>query len=152
MTEQEKVLKRYSDRIAYYWRASRSNKRAYKVVRYLTIVFGAVVTLMASLSSAQFVQETPWETVFAIATPILAASLAIIGGISQTFQWGAAWRDMVVTATRLEYECDRLSVLPQGERDPVAEMETLNRIVLDETQGFFQRLFGAVSAEKGKPA
>ena len=39
-------------------------------------------------------------------TPLLAAGLAIVGGVSQTFQWGAAWSDMTMTATRLQKEQD----------------------------------------------
>ena len=82
---------------------------------------------------------------------MLAATLAVIGGVSQTFQWGVAWRDMVITATRLEKELDRLRVTPGNQREPVKEMEKLNEIVLVETLGFFDRLFGSRSNEE-KPA
>jgi hypothetical protein len=38
--------------------------------------------------------------------------MAIVSGITQTFQWGAAWSDMVITASRLEKERDRIAVTP----------------------------------------
>ena len=42
--EGDEVLNRYEECIGYYWNASRRNKNAYKLVRYLTIAFGALVT------------------------------------------------------------------------------------------------------------
>jgi hypothetical protein len=69
--------------------------------------------------------------------------MAIVSGISQAFQWGAAWSDQVITATRLERERDRIAVTPASELDPVKEMLTLDDAILSETQGFFQRLFGS---------
>ena len=141
---QRLVLKRYDERIAYYWKASEYNKRSYKTIRYLTVVLGALVTLIASLSAANFIQTTKWvATTFAVLTPVLAACLAIVGGISQAFQWGAAWSDMVITATRLERERDRIAVSAPGDIDAVKEMAVLDDLVLTETQGFFQRLFGS---------
>jgi len=44
------LLDRYQERIQYYSNASQNNKRAYKTARYLTVVLGALVTLLASLS------------------------------------------------------------------------------------------------------
>jgi Protein of unknown function (DUF4231) len=130
--------------IAYYWKASQYNKRSYKVTRYLLIVLGALVTLISSLASANFVQASGLLSVsFAVLTPLLAASMAIVGGVSQAFQWGAAWSDMVITATRLEKERDRIAVTPPDQVDPIKEMALLDDLVLTETQGFFQRLFGS---------
>ncbi len=138
------VLDRYNQRVAYYWKASQYNKRSYKATHYLLIVLGALVTLISSLSSADFVKASSILAVsFAVGTPLLAASMAIVGGISQAFQWGAAWSDMVITATRLEKERDRVAVTPPAELDPVKEMALLDDLVLNETQGFFQRLFGS---------
>jgi hypothetical protein len=136
------LLDRYQERIRYYTKASENNKRAYKTARYLTVVLGALVTLLTSLSSAYFVRGTWLETGFAILTPLLAAGLAIVGGFSQNFQWGAAWSDMRIAAERLEAERDRISVTPPEQIDAVRELALLNEMVLDETQGFFQRLFG----------
>jgi hypothetical protein len=101
------VLKRYDEHIAYYWKMSKSNKNSYKATRYLMIVLGAFVTLVATITSTHSIQDF-WGKVFAVATPLLAASLAIVGGVSQAFQWGAAWSDMVITATRLEKERGRI--------------------------------------------
>src|SRR5262245_7176455 len=135
------VLKRYDESIAYYWKASRYNKRSYKVTRYLLIILGAVVTLISSLSAASFIQG--WlATAFAVFTPILAASMAIVSGVSQAFQWGAAWSDAVITATRLKKERDRVDVMPADQLDPIKELALLDDLVIAETQGFFQRLFG----------
>jgi hypothetical protein len=141
---QKLLLDRYDQRIGYYWKASQYNKRSYKVTRYLTVLLGAVLTLTASLSSADFIKSSnQLAFLFAVLTPLLAASMAIVGGISQAFQWGAAWSDMVITATRLEKERDRIAVTPAQQLDPVKEMGLLDDLVLTETQGFFQRLFGS---------
>jgi hypothetical protein len=106
------------------------------------VVLGALVTLLASLSSAYFIRGTWLEIGFNILTPLLAAGLAIVGGFSQNFQWGAAWSDMRIAAERLETELDRISVTPPGQVDAVRELALLDEMVLDETRGFFQRLFG----------
>ncbi len=138
------VLRRYQECIQYYWNSSRYNKRSYKATRYLTVLLGALVTLISSLQSADFIKASKGAAVtFAIATPLLAALMAVVGGISQAFQWGAAWSDQVITATRLEQQRDRISVLPEPEFDPVKELALLDDLVLNETQGFFQRIFGS---------
>ena len=136
------VLDRYDERIAYYWKASQSNKRSYKRTRYLMVVLGALVTLVASLSSAEFIKGG-LKVVFAILTPVLAASMAIIGGVQQSFQWGAAWSDMVITASRMEKERDRIAVTAPEHVDAISELELLDNLVINETQSFFQRLFGS---------
>lgn len=149
------VLDRYEQRIGYYWRASRSNKQAYKVTRFLMIILGALVTLVSSISSADFIKSNgSLSVIFAVLTPVLAAGLAIVGGVSQSFQWGAAWSDMVMTASRMEKERDRIIVTPPGQIDPVKEMAVMDELVLNETQGFFQRLFGTGGPTKpeSKPA
>jgi hypothetical protein len=140
---QKLVLDRYDKRIAYYWDKGRYNKRSYKTTRYLLIVLGAVVTLISSLSSASFIKGGPLDVAFAVMTPVLAATMAIVSGVSQSFQWGAAWSDMAITATRLEKERDRIAVTSPDKIDPVKEMATLDDLALAETQGFFQRLFGS---------
>jgi hypothetical protein len=135
------VLCRFDSKIAYYWKSSQANKRSYKTTRYLVVVLGALVTLISSLSAAKV--GTGWAAAtLAIATPALAAFMAIISGISQAFQWGAAWSDMVIAATRLEKELDRISVTPAANLDAIKELGLLDDLVLAETQGFFQRLFG----------
>jgi hypothetical protein len=143
------VLERYDQRIAYYWKASQYNKRSYKATRFLLIVLGALVTLVSSLTSANFVKGAV-AVGFAIATPILAASMAVVGGISQAFQWGAAWSDQAITATRLEKERDRIAVTPATQLDPVKEMQFLDDAIVAETQGFFQRLFGSGGPPKAQ--
>jgi hypothetical protein len=147
MDARKRVLDRYEERIGYYWKASQYNKRLYKTVRYLLILLGALVTLISSMSAASFIKGTT-ATVFAILTPVLAASMAIISGVSQAFQWGGAWSDMAITATRLEAERDRILVTPADQLDALKEMALLDDLVLRETQGFFQRLFGSGGTAK----
>jgi hypothetical protein len=147
----EFVKKRYDSSIGYYWNASRSNKRWYKLTRSLTVVLGALVTLIASLSSSAFVMDNEfWGPVFAIGTPILAALLSIIAGFSQSFQWGATWQDMVMTAQRLEKERDRFLVTDPEERDLLKEIDILNDFIIHESEGFFGRLLGSnrISVDK----
>jgi hypothetical protein len=148
----QQVLSRYDERIAYYWKASQHNKASYKTTRYLIIVLGATVTLVSSLSSADFIKSVGFLSLtFAVLTPLLAAPMAIVGGISQAFQWGAAWSDMVITATRLEKERNRIAVTPPDQIDPIKEMGVLDELVLTETQGFFQRLFGSGGPSRSEP-
>jgi len=146
------VLDRYEDQIGYYWRASRANKRGYKGYRYLIVVLGSLVTLVAALSSADFIKESEaWAMTFAIATPVIAALLAILNGFSQSFQWGAAWREMVISAERLQKERDRIKVSPASDRDPVRELEFMNSTVLEESQGFFDRILGRSPSRTQEP-
>jgi hypothetical protein len=151
---QKLVLNRYDERIAYYWKMGQYNKRSYKTTRYLLIVLGAVVTLISSLSSANFIKGGPLDIAFAVLTPVLAATMAIVSGVSQSFQWGAAWSDMAIMATRLEKERDRIAVTAPDQVDALKEMATLDDLALAETQGFFQRLFGpgAQANSQAKPA
>ena len=146
------VLDKYETKIAYYWTTSRNNKRSYKSTRFLVVLLGALVTLVASLSSSSFVGKLPViSLLFAIATPVLAALLAVVAGVSQAFQWGAAWSDGVITATRLEKERDRIAVTPLNEFDPLKEIALLDETLLAETQGFFQRLLGSGGPSKSQP-
>jgi hypothetical protein len=55
---------------------------------------------------------------------------------------------LTITATRLEKERDRIAVTPPQQLDPVKEMALLDDLVLTETQGFFQRLFGSGGPSK----
>jgi hypothetical protein len=148
-TTDEYVLQRYRKAIKYYWDASRHNKRAYKTTRSLVVILGALVTLAASLSSSEFiVSSTFWKTTLAIAAPVLAAILTIAGGFSQSFHWGAAWRDMVLNAERLEGELDRLLVTGKEERDQIKELAVLNELVIEESETFFQRILGGSKQHK----
>ena len=136
----EYVLTRYNASIAYYWKASALNRRLYKWTRYLVVIFGAIVTLFASISASSAITGM-WGTVVAVTTPIVAAVLTILGGLSQSFQWGAAWQEMVLTAERLEKERDRIIVTRS---DPASDLEILNGLVLQESEGFFTRILGSV--------
>jgi hypothetical protein len=135
------VLKRYNDSISYYWRAAGVNKRTYKFNRSFIIILGATVTLLSSLFSASFVKGSGWlETVFAVATPVSAAVLTILNGFTQSFQSGAAWRDMVLNAERLEKERDRYLALSEEDRNYKRELSILNKIIVNESTAFFKRI------------
>ena len=135
------VLDRYNDKIKYYWKAATTNKRAYKLSRIVTVILGALVTLISSLTSADFIISVPWlKITFAIATPLFAAVLTISGGFAQSFHWGATWSDMVLNAERLEKEYDRVKITKPENIDLAKEVELLNEIVITETQSFFQRV------------
>lgn len=147
VVDKKYVLDRHEAAAAYYWRASRANKRNYKLSRYLTIVLAALVTLIASLASADFITgSTGWDRTFAIATPVLAALLAIVTGFAQAFHWGAAWREMVLAAERIEKEIDRLKATPEAGLDTAAELAALNDLVIGESEQFFERITGTSRA------
>ena len=149
MPDDDYVLNRYRTAIEYYWKASRHNKHAYKTTRSLVVILGASVTLAASLSSSNLVASSPiWDTTLAIAAPVMAAILTIVGGFSQSFHWGATWRDMVLNAERLERELDRIRVLKADDRDQAKELATLNALILEESETFFQRILGGSKRDK----
>lgn len=138
------VENRYNEAIDYYWEASRNNKRAYKLTRILTIILGALVTLVASLSSSSFIIDKPFlDGLFKLGTPILAASLTIIAGFTHSFQWGAAWQDMVLTAQTLQKERDRYLITKPENRDLAKEVALLNDFILIESKSFFERMLGS---------
>ncbi len=143
------VLEKYEQKIGYYWKAGSTNKKAYKLMRYLIVFLGALTTFIASISSASFIRDNMnLNVVFALATPILVAMLSIVGGFSQTFQWGAAWHEMVLTAENLEKEYDRIHVTPPEELNAIADLELLNNKIIDESDGFFSRIVGGTGVEK----
>jgi len=142
--EQDKhIQESYERAINYYWASSKTNKKWYKLTRSLTIIVGALVTLIASLASSKlFVGYQALEIIFALGTPILAAALTIIAGFSQSFQWGSAWQNMVITAQYLQREFDKYLVKAESERNYVEEAEKLNNYVINESVGFFERMLG----------
>ena len=142
--EMEKYIPdRYESVINYYWAASRTNKRWYKITRSLTVIFGALVTLVASLSSSELIKgSAEVTTLFSFGTPILAALLTIIAGFSQSFQWGSTWQNMVLTAQCLQREYDNYLATPPNERNYTEESQKLNTYVITETESFFGRMLG----------
>jgi len=66
--------------------------------------------------------------------------LTVINGFTKSFQSGAAWRDMVLNAERLEKERDRFLATPEHERDYQEELNILNSIVVNESTAFFKRI------------
>ncbi len=142
------VLQQYRTRIDYYWKAGKANKNGYKYSRYLVIVLGSLVTLITSLVASEVIKGWDFDHVLLILAPVLAACLTIIGGFSQNFHWGSAWREMVLTAMELEHIYHRLRVTPDEERDPVSEMEQLHKLLLAEGKNFFDRLVGVSSSEE----
>jgi hypothetical protein len=137
----EFVLSRYKRQIDYYWKAGGINKRTYKFNRSMVIILGAAVTLLSSLASASFIENNSWlNIIFAVGTPVTAAVLTMINGFIQSFQSGAAWRDMVLNAERLEKERDRFLATPEKDRNYKRELDILDSIVLNESTAFFKRI------------
>ena len=131
----------YNHHIDYYWRSSTWNKKNFKRYRTGTTILGALVTLVASLTTAEFITSNDLLSIlFTVGTPVLAATLTIISGLSQNFQWGATWRDMVINAQRLELQRDRFLATDAASRDYQKELDVINEMVLDETHSFFQRV------------
>ena len=135
------VLERYQTAIDYYLSASKSNKKSYKRTRTITISLGALVTLISSLASASFIANNSYVSIpLAIITPVCAAILTIVGGLANSFYWGATWRDMMINAANLEKERDDYIATKPDKRDVKKELEKLNGLILNETDRFFQRV------------
>jgi len=142
----------YDRQIDWYWNASDSNKTNYKRYRFWTIALGALVTLIASLSTTELITNNELTRgIFIILTPVLAATLTIINGVSQNFQWGATWRDMVVNASRLMREKNRFLATDPNDRDYVKELALIDEIVLEETEAFFQRILDSETVPLESP-
>jgi hypothetical protein len=149
------VLTDYQKAIDYYWKSSRKNKIQYKRSRYLTIILGALLTLISSLSSANFIESNEClNLAFEISTPILAAFLAIVGGFTQSFHWGATWRDMVINAQKLQKAKDLFVASKPEERNLKSEYDLLHSMLITETESFFQRVLDSEvkPSDKEKPA
>ena len=145
------VLDKYEKAIKYYWGASCYNKRYYKLSRFSIIILGALVTLMSSLISAEFIDDSEVLKIsFAVMTPLVAALLTIISGFSQSFHWGAAWRDMVINAQKLEKARDLFLASKPEERDLKKELDKMNNLLIEETQSFFQRVLESEVKPKEK--
>ena len=136
------IQERYEGAIEYYWEASINNKKWYKRTRSFTVIIGASVTLIASLTTSEIIIDSWAKNVFAFGTPILAAILTIVAGFSQSFQWGSTWQNMILTAQQLQKEYDRYSVTPLNERNFSEEADKLNNFVINESEGFFERMLG----------
>lgn len=146
------VYDAYKNQIDYYWRKASYNKKSYKNFRFLTIFLGALVTLVASLTTSSIIASNEWvRGVFTIGTPVIAAALTIINSLSQNFQWGATWRDMSMSGQRLEKELDRFLATPVEKRNYRRELEVMNDIVLQETHSFFQRVLNSEMTPSDTP-
>ena len=146
------IQKRYNEAISYYWGASTTNKRWYKITRSLTVIIGSLVTLTAALASSQIILNDPTlKVIFQFGTPVLAAVLTIVAGFSQSFQWGSTWQNMILTAQQLQKDYDRYLVTPLDKRKFAEEADKLNYFVITESEGFFERMLGiAKTNEKTK--
>jgi len=145
------IQDRYKGAIGYYWSASKSNKKWYKITRSLTVIVGALVTLIASFTSSKIIDGSNGiKIAFELGTPILAAVLTIVAGFSQSFQWGSTWQNMVLTAQQLQKEFDRYLVTPVNERNFAEEAEKLNCFVISESEGFFERMLGGAKPSINK--
>jgi hypothetical protein len=141
---EEKVISKYQKAIDYYLRASTSNKKSYRLSRVSIVVLGASITFLSSLASANFIVDNQFLKVFfAVITPLLAVLLTIISGLSQSFHWGAAWRDMIMNAQKLEKARDLFQATKPEERDIKKELDSMHDMVITETESFFQRVLEA---------
>ena len=98
------------------------------------------ICMGASVQSA-ISPDSTWALTVNVLTPVLAAVLTIANGLSQSFHWGPAWREMAVTATRLQDNYDRIFVTSEDSLDVGAELARVNKLVAQETEGFFDRIF-----------
>ena len=55
---------------------------------------------------------------------------------------------MVLTAEELTKEYDRINVTSAEQLDPAKELAELNDLLLRETRGFFERMFGTSEPSK----
>lgn len=134
------VQQSYDKNIDWYWKASSSNKRSYKRYKFYTIALSALVTLFSALSSSEYITSNNFlRSEFAIATPVLAATLMMISSFSQNFQWGASWRDMVITAQKLQREKHRFLTTAPENRDYQQELRIIDEMTIEEAQAFFER-------------
>jgi len=139
------VREQYENAIKYYWNASKANKRWYKTTRMMTVILGALVTLIASLASSEIFKSNQFLIdLFRLLTPILAFLLTVIAGFSQSFQWGRTWQNMIITAQNLQKEYDMYVVSPDEKKDYEKEVEKLNSFVINESKNFFERVLGSV--------
>lgn len=146
------VHQAYDKQIDWYWKASTANKTSYKRYRFWTVVLGALVTLIASLTTTELISNNKLlDSIFTLLTPALAATLTIINTLSQNFQWGAAWRDMVINASRLQREKSRFLATDPQERDYKNELVLIDEIVLEETQAFFRRILDTEAVPTESP-
>jgi hypothetical protein len=131
----------YESAINYYRNTARKTRRNYKLYRFLSIFLGALVTLISSLAATKYVESIPLlDAIFAVATPVIAATLSVITGLSQSFQWGSTWRDMSVHAQKIVAERDRFLATDPIQRDHANELQILNGLLINETESFFQRI------------
>jgi hypothetical protein len=64
------VHEEYNNQINWHLKTSKYIRQRYKLYRYSTIILGALVTLIASLSTTEIIANSDlWSIVFVIATP-----------------------------------------------------------------------------------
>ncbi len=105
------------------------------------------------MASASFIEENQaLNTLFAILTPLLAVALTMLGGFSQSFHWGATWRDMIMNAERLEAAKDKFLATKEEDRNVAAELDILNNLIIKETGNFFRRVLDSeIKTQKIEP-
>jgi hypothetical protein len=86
------VWARLTGQIAWFSRSSHQAQRAYKTVKTVQVVVGAIVTVIAALS------------VPAPVTASVSALVVIAEGVQQVFQWHTNWLSYRSTAEALKHE------------------------------------------------
>ena len=138
VVDDDYVLKQYNDKIEYYWRISSNNKRLFRNYRTWTVILSALLTLMSAASAFEFTQNHAWlKYTFQLYTLVIAATLTVMLGLGQNSHSGSSWRDMVITASRLERERDRFLAISPETRSIEKELDIINGIILEDTRSFF---------------
>jgi hypothetical protein len=145
----EYVSKSYDERAEYYLHEMEQHKKRHDSARTWIIILGAIVTLISSLTTAEFITNTQYlSAIFTIATPILAAAWTILSGLSQSFQWGETWGDMSIYAPLIQKERDRFLTTPPQMRNNQKELEILNELLLNLNQRVTSRLLNRKEENK----
>lgn len=136
------VHRAYESAIDYSRKSAKATKRSYKIFRFLAVCLGSLVTLLSSLAATKYVDQWPdrTKTIIVLSTPVIAAILSIITGLSQSFQCGSTWREMSLHAEKVAAERDRFLATNPANRNYVQELETLHGLLIHETESFFQRI------------
>ncbi len=62
----------------------------------------------------------------------------------------STWQNMILTAQQLQKEFDRYLVTPMDKRKFEEEADKLNGFVINESEGFFERMLGGAKLVQQK--
>jgi hypothetical protein len=140
--EDDYVVLRFKEKIDWYWKNAKYNKFWYKFLRGFIIIVGTLVTLVTTLLAAgndEYVIFIP-RNYLIFSAPILAALLTLLNTFSQNYRYGAAWKDMILNAEKLEKELDKYLLDSDRNSRKNNYLEQLHKYVIEETESFFERV------------